>query len=165
MPTYAQLAALYKKRRRDTLADTVTTALSYADNITVDLGLLDDSGLLCDIAGGACGVLPFALIAVTEQAKVLRGVKKPESGLRDTAVRMAKTGVAMGVGAAAGALGGVIAAVPAAVGSRVLFDAYRSRAFTGCRVAGRTARLRELRDLLASPVPPPGQELLDAPTE
>ena len=50
MPTYQELVKKYQKRRKDTLMDSVAAGLSYADNVAVQLGLLEDSALIefCD---------------------------------------------------------------------------------------------------------------------
>lgn len=113
MPTYAELIRQYAGRRQETLVDSVTAGLSYADNAATELGLLEDGGVLDGLSIAA----PFALIAVTEQLRVLRGRKTGRAGVSDAVQRMLKTGAAMGVGALAAAAGGAIAAVPAAMGS------------------------------------------------
>lgn len=141
MPTYAELIRQYAGRRQETLVDSVTAGLSYADNAATDLGLLEDGGVLDGLSIAA----PFALIAVTEQLRVLRGRKTGQAGVSDAVQRMLKTGAAMGVGALAAAAGGAIAAVPAAMGTRALLGRYQSRALLGVRVRDRTRRLRALR--------------------
>lgn len=141
MPTYAELIRQYAGRRQETLVDSVTAGLSYADNAATELGLLEDGGVLDGLSIAA----PFALIAVTEQLRVLRGRKTGRAGVSDAVQRMLKTGAAMGVGALAAAAGGAIAAVPAAMGTRALLGRYQSRALLGVRVRDRTRRLRALR--------------------
>ena len=147
MASYDELIRKYRKRRRDTLVDTVTTGLSYADNVAVEIGALEDSGVLTDALETASAVLPFAVIAVTEQMKVILGKKDGRTGFSDAVFRMAKTGAALTVGTVAAAAGGLAAAVPAAVGTRALIDRYKSRALTAVRVSMRTERLRSLRAL------------------
>ena len=44
MPSFNELVNKYKKRRHDTVMDAVTTGLSMAKNVSVDLGLLEDTG-------------------------------------------------------------------------------------------------------------------------
>ena len=141
MPEFQALVRRYQKRRRDAVMDSVAAGLSYADNVAVDLGLLEDTGLIDAMTAAA----PFALIAVTEQLRVLRGRKTGRAGVSDAVQRMLKTGAAMGVGALAAAAGGAIAAVPAAMGTRALLGRYQSRALLGVRVRDRTRRLRALR--------------------
>ena len=141
MPEYRELVTKYTKRKKDTLMDTVAAGLSYADNVAVDLGLLDDIGMLDALTAAA----PFAVIAVTEQLKVIMGRKTGKAGFSDAVQRMIKTGAAMGVGALAGLAGGPIAAVPAAMGTRAFLSHYKSRALLGMRVKERTERLRALR--------------------
>ena len=142
MPTYEELVKKYSKRKKDTLMDSVTAGLSYADNLAVDLGLLDESGLIDTISAAA----PFAVIAVTEQMKVIMGRKTGKAGISDAVQRMLKTGAAMGVGALAGLVGGPVAAVPAAMGTRALLSHYKSKSLLGVRVQERTERLRALRE-------------------
>ena len=145
MPSFKEMVEKYKKRKHDTVVDAVTTGLSLADNITVDLGLLDDTGITAEIAETVSNVLPFAVIAITEQCNVLLGKKTGSAGAGDAAYRMIKTGAAMGVGAAVVAAGaGAAVALPAAVGARVIMDRYRGHALTGHRVSQRTQRLRAI---------------------
>lgn len=141
MPEYHELIKKYTKRKKDTLMDTVATGLSYADNVAVDLGLLEDIGMVDALTAAA----PFAVIAVTEQMKVIMGRKTGKAGFSDAVQRMAKTGAAMGVGALAGLAGGPLAAVPAAMGTRVFLSHYKSRSLLGMRVQERTERLRAIR--------------------
>ena len=145
MPSFKEMVEKYKKRRHDTVVDAVTTGLSLADNVTVDLGLLEDTGVATEIAETVSNVLPFAVIAVTEQCKVLLGKKTGAAGAGDAAYRMVKTGAAMGVGAAVTAAGaGAVVALPAAVSARVIMDRYRVHALMGHRVSLRTQRLKAL---------------------
>ena len=146
MPSFTELVNKYKKRRHDTVMDAVTTGLSMAKNVSVDLGLLEDTGIVNESIETVGGVLPFAVIAVTEECRVLLGKKSGVAGASDAAFRMIKTGAAMGVGAAVVAAGaGAMVALPAAVGARVLMDRYRGKALIGHRVHMRTQRLKTLR--------------------
>ena len=145
MPSFKEMVEKYKKRRHDTVVDAVTTGLSRADNVTVDPGLLEETGVATEIAETVSNVLPFAVIAVTEQCKVLLGKKTGAAGAGDAAYRMVKTGAAMGVGAAVTAAGaGAVVALPAAVSARVIMDRYRGHALMGHRVSLRTQRLKAL---------------------
>ncbi len=144
MKTYAEMVAEYRKRQQDTVVDTLATGLTYMDEIAVDAGLLEETGLTAGLADTLTGVLPFAIITVTEGAKVILKRKPGKTGLKDGAYRMMKTGAAMGVGAAVAGAAGFWAAIPAAMGVRALFDRYRSKALTGHRVQGRINRLKEL---------------------
>ena len=143
MPSYDALVQKYAKRKKETFVDTVVTGLSYADNVAVDFGLLEESGLLDSLTIAA----PFALIAVTEQMKVILGKKTGKAGLSDAVGRMARTGAAMGVGALAGLAGGPVAAIPAAMGARAALTHYKSKALLGLRVQERTERLQALRQM------------------
>ncbi len=166
MPTYQELVKKYTKRRKDTLMDTVAAGLSYADNLAVDLGVLDESGLIDTLSSAA----PFAVIAVTEQMKVIMGRKTGRAALSDTVQRMMKTGAAMGVGALAALAGGPAAAVPAAMGTRALLSHYKSKSMLRVRVQERTSRLKALREQRAAfhamiqadrPSLPAGMQYLD----
>ncbi len=141
MPAYEELLNKYAKRKKDSVWDSVTAGLSYADNVAVDFGLLEESGLIDSLSIAA----PFAVIAVTEQAKVILGKKTGKAGLNDAVQRMVRTGAAMGVGALAGLAGGPVAAIPASIGTRALLARYKSKTLLGLRVQERTDRLRALR--------------------
>jgi len=164
LPTYQELVQKYQKRRKEHITDTLTAGLSYADNLAVDLGLLEDSGILDAVSTA----IPFACIAVTEQMKVILGKKTETAAMSDTVQRMLKTGAAMSVGALASLLGGPAAAVPAAMGTRALLTHYKSRSLLNLRIEERTQRLRALRrrreEALFSPedrpLLPPGMEYL-----
>ena len=144
MKTYQEMLASFRKRQRNTVIDTIATGLTYMDEIAVDSGLLEETGLLAELTGSVCGALPFAIIAVTEGSKVILGVKPAANGMQDGAFRMVKTGAALGVGTAVAASAGFWAAIPVTMSVRALFDRYRSKALTGMRVQGRINRLHEL---------------------
>ena len=144
MKTYEELVKEYKKRQHDTVVDTIATGLTYMDEIAVDTGLLEETGILTELTESVTGVLPFVVISVSEGSKILLGKKPGVTGLKDGAFRMVKTGAAMGVGAAVTGLMGFWAAIPVTMGVRALFDRYRSKALTGKRVEGRIKRLQEL---------------------
>ena len=75
MPTYHELVKKYQKRRKDTFMDTVATGLSYADNLAVDLGLMEDSAVL-DAAldtMNSSGLLMFGLLYFRMQAEPIWG--------------------------------------------------------------------------------------------
>ena len=158
MKTYQEMVQEYKRRQRNTVVDTIAAWLTYMDEIALDTGLLEETGLLTELTETACGALPFAIIAVTEGSKVVLGKKTGKSGVKDGAFRMAKTGAAMGIGSAVTMAAGFWAALPVTMGVRALFDRYRSRALTGCRVQARINRLRELRELLEKQQSAPEQE-------
>lgn len=144
MKTYQEMLESYRKRQRNTVIDAIATGLTYMDEIAVDSGLLEETGLLAELTGSVCGALPFAIIAVQEGSKVILGLKPAANGMQDGAFRMVKTGAALGVGGAVAAGAGFWAAIPVTMGVRALFDRYRSRALTGMRVQGRISRLKEL---------------------
>lgn len=143
--TYKELVAAYQKRQRDTVVDAVAMGLTYLDEIAVETGLLEEAGILPEVADSVTGALPFVVIAVTEGSKVIFGKKSVKRGMKDGATRMVKTGVAVGVGAAVTTLAGFWAAIPATMGVRALFDRYRSKALAGRRVQGRITRLQEIQ--------------------
>ncbi len=144
MKNYQEMLEAYRKRQRNTVVDAIATGLTYMDEIAVDSGLLEETGLLAELTGSVCGALPFAIIAVQEGSKVILGLKPAANGMQDGAFRMVKTGAALGVGGAVAAGAGFWAAIPVTMGVRALFDRYRSRALTGMRVQGRISRLKEL---------------------
>ena len=144
MKTYQDILEAYRKRQRSTVVDAIATGLTFMDEIAVDSGLLEETGLLAELTESVCGALPFAIIAVQEGSKVILGLKPAANGMQDGAFRMVKTGAALGVGGAVAAGAGFWAAIPVTMGVRALFDRYRSKALTGMRVQGRINRLREL---------------------
>ena len=144
MKTYEELVQEYRKRQHDTVVDTIATGLTYVDEIAIDTGILEETGILTELTQSVSGILPFIIISATEGTKVLLGKKPGMTGLKDGAFRMVKSGAAMGVGAAVTGLTGFWAAIPVTMGVRALFDRYRSKALTGRRVKGRIQRLQEL---------------------
>ena len=144
MKTYEELLKEYRKRQHDTVVDTIATGLTYVDEIAIDTGLLEETGILTELTQSVSGILPFVIISATEGTKVLLGKKPGKTGLKDGAYRMVKSGAAIGVGAAVTGLTGFWAAIPVTMGVRALFDRYRSKALTGRRVQGRIQRLEEL---------------------
>lgn len=148
MKTYQDMLASYRKRQRNTVVDAIATGLTYMDEIAVDSGILEETGLLSELTESVCGALPFAIIAVQEGSKVILGLKPAANGVQDGAFRMVKTGAALGVGGAVAVSAGFWAAIPVTMGVRALFDRYRSKALTGMRVQGRINRLKELNEQL-----------------
>ncbi|MBQ8160854.1 MAG: hypothetical protein IJ083_08880 [Clostridia bacterium] len=148
MRTYEEIVRDYRKRQKDTMVDTLAMGLTYVDEIAVDTGLLEETGLMTDLTSGVMGALPFVIIAATEGTKVILGRKPAKNGGADAARRMLKTGAAMGVGAAVAGVAGFWAALPATMGVRALFDTYKSRTLTGKRVECRIQRLQQLRGQL-----------------
>ena len=162
MKTYEEIVRDYRKRQHDTVVDVLATGLNYVDELAVDAGLLEETGLLTELSGTVCAALPFAIIAVTEGSKVMLGRKPAVTSVKDGAFRMVKTGAAMGVGAAVMSSAGFWAAIPVTMGVRALFDRYRSKALTGLRVQGRIDRLRELDTLLRDEPAPAEADALPA---
>lgn len=148
MKTYQEIVEEYRKRQRDTMVDTLATGLTYVDEIAVETGLLEETGLWSELTESVTGLLPFVIISASEGSKVLLGKKPGKSGLKDGAYRMVKTGAAMGVGAAVTGLAGFWAAIPVTMGVRAMFDRYRSKTLTGMRVQGRINRLKELNKFI-----------------
>jgi len=138
----------YQKRRKDTVIDTIATGLTYADEIAVESGLLEEAGLLTDVMENATGILPFAIITISEGSKILLKRKPGKTGLKDGAYRMFKSGAAIGVGSVVMGSAGLAAAIPVTMGVRALFDRYKSRALTGHRVQSRVTRLKELNRMI-----------------
>ena len=142
---YQELLDNYQKRSRSMLTDGITTALSHLDEVSVSLGLMEDTGLLSELMGTLSFGLPFAVIAVTEQGSVILGRKTQKAALQDGSYRMLKTGAGLAAGAAAIAAGlGAIPAVPIAVSVRMMLDNYRSGMLLAYRVKQRTQRLSAL---------------------
>lgn len=148
MKSYEEIVRDYKKRQHDTVVDTIAAGLTYMDEIAVDTGLLEETGILTELTENVTGILPFVIIGATEGTKVLLGRKPGKTGLKDGAFRMAKTGAALGVGAAVTSAAGFWAAIPVTMGVRALFDRYRSKALTGRRVRSRITRLQELNRMI-----------------
>ncbi len=148
MKTYEELVQEYRRRQHDTVVDTIATGLTYVDEIAVDTGLLEETGILTELTQNVTGFLPFVIISVTEGTKILLGKKPGKTGMKDGAFRMVKSGAAMGVGAAVSGLTGFWAAIPVTMGVRALFDRYRSKALTGRRIQGRIQRLQELNKFI-----------------
>ena len=144
MKTYEEMLREYRKRQHVTVVDTIATGLTYMDEIAVDTGILEETGILAELTESVTGALPFVIISFSEGAKVLLGRKPGKTGVKDGAYRMVKTGAALGVGTAVAGAAGFWAAIPVTMGVRALFDRYRSKALTGMRVQGRISRLREL---------------------
>ncbi len=146
MATYDTLRDKYRKRQRDTIMDTITVGLSCADEMLLDLGLLEGIGDSLDVLNGVFGALPFVVILATEGGKVLLGKKGGVSATKSAAFRAAKTGTAMAVGAGVAMTAGGIAALPVAVAVHLLFERHKTKAMLGRRIERRIETVRFLRD-------------------
>ena len=118
MPEYRNLIDTYRKRRYDTLVDSVTSGLSFADDIALDMGLMDSAGIIDDIIGTASIIMPLALILISERIKVLKGRKTARAGRGDTVFRIIKTCAAMGKTAVITSGAAAEVALPASIGTR-----------------------------------------------
>lgn len=147
MSSFQELVDKYKKKQSTALVDSIAAGLSLADEVSVDLGLLSDSGLMDDALNLVSLGLPMAVIAVTEGSRVLLGRKTGEAAAQDGMFRAVKAGAAMGAGALVAGLGaGALPGIPVAVGVRLMLDRFRSNALAGRRVEQRIKRLRALRE-------------------
>ena len=164
MKTYSEMVREYKKRQHDTVVDTIATGLTYMDEIAVDTGILEETGILAELTESVTGALPFVIISFSEGAKVLLGRKPGKTGVKDGAYRMVKTGAALGVGTAVAGAAGFWAAIPVTMGVRALFDRYRSKALTGLRVQGRINRLKELNRFIRQEDPAEDPDPVAAPS-
>ena len=153
MKTYEEMVKEYRKRQHDTVVDTIASGLTYVDEIAVETGLLEETGILTELTENISGLLPFVIISASEGSKVLLGKKPGMTGLKDGAYRMVKSGAALGVGAAVTGLTGFWAAIPVTMGVRALFDRYRSKALTGHRIQGRIDRLQQLNRFIRQEKP------------
>ncbi len=165
MKTYDEIVETYRKRQNATVVDTLSTCLTYADEVAVETGLLEETGLMTDLTAAVGGALPFVIIAATEGTKVILKRKPGKTGLKDGAFRMAKTGAALGVGAAVAAAAGVIPAIPVTMGVRALFDRFKIKALTNRRVESRIDRLRELNKQLRQEQPVAEQAVVEPVAE
>ena len=148
MADFKELVSKYQKKQSTTLIDSIAVGLSLADEVSVDLGLLTDSGLLAELLDAVSIAVPFAIITVTEGSRVLLGRKTVTAGIQDAGFRIMKSGFAMGAGALVAGLGaGIVPAIPVAIGVRALMDKYRSQSLTGYRVEQRIKRLRALHTI------------------
>ena len=49
MKTYEELLKEYRKRQHDTVVDAIATGLTYVDEIAIDTGLLEETGILTEL--------------------------------------------------------------------------------------------------------------------
>lgn len=145
MPDFHTLVKHYEYREKSALVDSIALGLSWADEVSVSLGLLEDTGVLTEVLDTISSALPFVVVIIQEGGKVLFKKKTREAGVQAAGYRLIKSGAAMGAGAAAAAAGFAGAALPVAVTVRLLIDRVRSRKFTGLRVMQRIARVKSLR--------------------
>lgn len=76
MKTYQEMVQEYKRRQRSTVVDTIAAGLTYMDEIALDTGLLEETGLLTELTETACGALPLPLLPLRRAARWCWG-KRP----------------------------------------------------------------------------------------
>ena len=145
MATYEALRERYRGRRRDALVDTVTVGLTCADEMMLDMGLLDGLGDSVKLLDGVLDALPFVFIVASEGAKVALGRKAITSAAKHAAFRATKTGAAMAVGAGVAIAAGGLAALPVAVAVHLVFERCKSKILLNRRLKGRIETLRFLQ--------------------
>lgn len=142
---YQELVRRYESRNRAILVDGISTALSHVDEVVMDLGLIEETGLIPDVLGTVSLGLPFVIIAITEQGAVIRGRKTSKAAMQDATFRALKTSAGLAAGGAVMASGlGALPAIPVAVGVRAILEKYRSSVLISQRVKQRTQRLKAL---------------------
>lgn len=144
MATYDMLREKYRKRQREAWIDTISVGLSCADEVMVDLGLLEQIGGAAEMLDSIFGALPFVFIVATEGTQVILGKKGGASAAKNAAFRAAKSSAAMAVGAGVAMAGGGLAAMPAAVAVHLLFERHKSKALLGRRLEKRAEAVRFL---------------------
>ena len=75
MKTYEEIVKEYKKRQHDTVVDTIATGLTYVDEIAVETGLLEETGILTELTEGVTGLLPFVIISATGGSQIPTSVR------------------------------------------------------------------------------------------
>ena len=144
MARYNELLERYKRRKNETLVDSLTTALTCVDEVAVGLGLLDSAQVVTEVIDNVFDVVPFVAIAVSEGSKVMLRKKKVSSAVKDASYRVVKTGTAMAVGAGMVAAGGGVLALPASMSVRIFFDRYKSKLMLARRLEDRIAAMNYL---------------------
>ena len=145
MAPYVALREKYIRRQREELIDTITTGLTCADELMVDMGLFEGLGDAAALLDSIFSALPFVLIVATEGTKVILGKKPGVAATRNAAFRAAKTGAAMAVGAGVAMVAGSVVALPAAMGTRLLLERAKSKTMLGRRVEKRAEAMAFLR--------------------
>lgn len=146
MAKYSELLERYKKRKNETLVDSITTGLTCADEVAVNLGLFDSFGDFTEIIDNSLDIIPLLVIIATEGSKVVLGKKKVSSAVKDASYRSVKSGAAIAVGAGVAAAGGGIFALPAAVSVRLFFDKYKSKLMLSRRLEDRISTMNYLNE-------------------
>ncbi len=145
MATYQELCVRYRKRKNDTLVDSITTGLAMADDVAVGLDVFDSVGTFETVLDSVCDIVPFAVIAATEGHKVIFGKKSASVATSDMAFRSVKSGAALAVGAGVATIAGGFVALPAAISTRFLFDRFKTKALLTVRMKSRVESMRFLR--------------------
>lgn len=146
MAKYSELLERYKKRKNETLVDSVTSTLTCVDEVAVGLGLLDSAQAATEIIDNVFDVVPFVTIAVTEGSKVILKKKKVSSAVKDASYRAVKSGAAMAVGAGVVAAGGGVLALPASMSVRFFLDKYKFKLLLCNRLEDRITTMNYLNE-------------------
>ncbi len=147
MTSFKELLSKYNKKDKSTLTDAVTVGLSFADEASAELGLLDKCSALGETLGTVSIVLPFASVVMQEGAKVVFKKKTFTAGKQDAAYRLVRNGLSVGAGAVVSGLGAGVAAIPASCGVRIMSDKIRTKLMAGNRIEKRIARVKSINDM------------------
>ena len=79
MKTYEEIVREYRKRQHDTVVDTIATGLTYVDEIAIDTGLLEETGVLFT-PGAALGAEGTVRIGYANNVRILREGLEAVSG-------------------------------------------------------------------------------------
>lgn len=147
MTSFKDMLLKYTKKDKSTLTDTVTVGLSFADEASEDLGLLDKCSALGETLGTVTAVLPFASVVAQESVKVALKKKTFAAGRQDAAYRLVRNGLSVGAGAVVCSLGAGVAAIPASCGVRIASDKIRTRFMASTRIEKRIARVKSISNM------------------
>ncbi|MGI6739390.1 MAG: hypothetical protein ACOX54_08505 [Christensenellales bacterium] len=152
MANLKELFEHYKSRDKSIIVDSIALGASFVDEMSIGLGLIENTDVLMDTVSPISTALPFATVVLHEGSNVLFKHKSLKAGNQDTRYRLVRNGASLVLGTMLNCIGAGIIALPCAIGLRLTLNRFRSKILTSYRVEKRIERIKALqqKELLPS---------------
>ena len=148
MANLKELFEHYKSRDKSRIVDSIALGASFVDEMSIGLGLIENTDILMDTVSPISTALPFATVVLHEGSNVLFKHKSLKAGNQDTRYRLVRNGASLALGTMLNCIGaGIIASC--AIGLRLTLNRFAQNT-TSCRVEKRIERIKALQQGIAA---------------
>jgi len=98
MANLKELFEHYKSRDKSIIVDSIALGASFVDEMSIGLGLIENTDVLMDTVSPISTALPFATVVLHEGSNVLFKHKSLKAGNQDTRYRLVRNGASLVLG-------------------------------------------------------------------